>query len=171
MNRILIFFIYALGLSLCVPALFPSLRLTFFAPFLVFIFYQKDKTTGMWWAFLCGLIIDLLSTHMRLGTYAFTYCLVTWILYPHKQHFFEDNLTTLPLMTALFSILSILIQICLLYTMNQKILFSWNWMKEELFWTPVQDGLYAGIAFSFPSLFFPKITKRPTSLFAPKIKL
>jgi rod shape-determining protein MreD len=171
LNRILFLFFYALAIAITFPTLFPQLRLMFFAPFLVFVFYHKNKILSLWISLLCGLIVDLLSAQTRLGFYALNYCLTTSILYSQKRNFFEDSLMTLPVMTFFFSFLSTFIQFCLLYIFGQGLLLSWEWVNNDLLWMPFKDALYAGIAFSLPALFFPKLPKRRTILFTPKGKI
>ncbi len=164
MNHISIFFIYTLLYLLFLPPLFPSLRLLFFAPFLVFTFYHRGKITCLWLALLCGLIIDLFASQTRLGMHALNYCLTTLLLYSQKCHFFEDSPSTLSILTFFFAIFSTLIQVCLLYAFGHSLILSWEWIKNDLFWLPLYDALYAGIAFTLPSLFFPKMSKKRTNL-------
>lgn len=168
MNRTAFFFIYSLFITVCLPPLFPHLKLMFFAPFLIFVFYHQCQISALWLALAAGLIIDLLSANTRLGFYALTYCLTTWILYKQKQHFFADSLSTLPIMTFLFASLSTTIQVGLLSVFGQSIELSGNWILNDLLWLPLQDALYAGIAFTIPCLFLPKTQRRQTLVFSPK---
>lgn len=148
--NLLFLFAYICGLTLTLPLLFPSLRLFYFSPFLVFCFYRNSFSSCLWWALLCGLIVDLLSNQTRLGTYALNYCLTTAFLYGYKQHFFEDRLSTLPVMTFCFAILSTAIQVGILYGFGKPFTLSWEWIKSDLFWMPLQDALYAAAAVAFP---------------------
>lgn len=152
MKQIMFPFFYTFTLMVCLPPLLPDLRVLFFAPFLVYSFYHQTKEGSLWLALLCGLIIDLLSAHTRLGFYALNYCLTTNLLYRQKKHFFADNLSTLPIMAFIFSALSTLIQAILLYAFGQGMILSLDWIAIDLIWLPMLDALYAGIAFTLPSL-------------------
>ncbi|WP_068468408.1 rod shape-determining protein MreD [Candidatus Protochlamydia phocaeensis] len=158
--RLLILFIYTFLLAFVLFPLFPSLRLTFFAPFLIISFYRQHKINCLWLAILCGFVLDLFSTQTRIGFYALTYCLTVELLYSSKRHFFEDSLSTIPLMTFFFAILATLLQTVLLYIFGQGLILSWQWAKNDLFWMPLQDALFAGLAFSFPSLLLPSYRPR-----------
>lgn len=171
MNRTKALFIYTVLIVLVIPPLFPNLVLTFFAPFLMFAFYHNNKVVCLWLALICGFMIDLLSAQTRLGVTALNYCLTVVLFYSQKRHFFEDRLSTLSLMTFIFVFTSTLIQAVLLYAFGQGILLSWEWVKSDLIWMPLIDALYAAIAFTLPSLFFPKIPTRRTVLFSVKTHL
>lgn len=165
MNKLVFFFLYTLAIILLFAGVEPNLRLLFFAPFLVIAYYNKGLRSCLWLALLCGLIVDLLSSQTRLGTYAFNYCLTTWILYNQKRHFFEDSPTTFPIMTFIFAFISTLMQVALLYIFGQPIELSWDWIKNDLIRLPLYDAFYAGIAYSLPYLFFPKRSKKQSMLY------
>jgi rod shape-determining protein MreD len=154
------FFLYTLFLSLTIPLFFPSLRLLFFAPFLVFCFYHHSKKTCLWLAFLCGLFVDLLSSYMRLGIYALNYCLTVQLLYSQKRHFFQDSRSTLPILTYLFALLSTCLHASLLYSFGKEVGLSWEWIKTDLLGMPIRDAIYTTIAFTFPSMLFNQVSKR-----------
>lgn len=168
MNRTHAFFAYTLLITLLISPLIPNLRLMFFAPFLAFTFYHKGKVACLWLAFVCGMVIDLLSAQTRLGIIALNYCLTSEILYSQKRHFFEDSLSTLPIMTFLFVFISLLIQIGLLYLLGQGMLLSWESTISDLLWIPLCNAFYAGLAFTLPTLCLPKAAIRRTVLFSPK---
>lgn len=170
MSRLVFLFIYTLCLALCIPPLFPHLHLLFFAPFLVWTFYRKNKIACLWIALISGIFVDLMSTQTRLGHYAFNYCLTTGILYNYRRHLFEDSATTLPFMTFIFSLVSAFNQAILFYIFGYKAALSWAWIKSDLIQMPLLDALYAGIAFSFPALFFsrPLPSNKSSVLFSPK---
>ena len=142
------------------PVFFSSLHLLYFAPFLIASFYQCSLKSCLWWALICGSMIDLLSSQTRLGTYAFNYCLTTICLYRYKFLFFEDRLSTLPIMTFCFACVATLIQATLFSFIGIPFPFSWKWMISDLFLSPFQNLMYAGLAFSLPSLLMIHIRKR-----------
>ena len=146
-------FIVALLATLFLPVLSTDLRLLFFAPFLVILYYQKSYVTCLWGALFCGLVLDLTSSQMRIGFYAINYCLTTWLLYGQKCHFFSDSLVTLPLMTFLFSLISTLIGFMFMNAFVDRVLVSWEWVLTDLVAMPVLDATYAFIFFVLPLLF------------------
>jgi rod shape-determining protein MreD len=150
MKYLLPLFLYACSLTLTLPLLFSSFHLLFFAPFLVLSFYRSPLPYCLWWALICGFIIDLLSSHMRLGAYAFNYCLTTLCLYRYQLYFFEDRFSTLPVMTFFFSLLSALIHVFFAYLTGLSFILSWSWLANDLFWMPLQNALYAIVAFTLP---------------------
>lgn len=165
-TQIFFLFLYSSFLALVISPLLPSLKLLFFAPFLAYLFYRKEQITCLWFSLLCGLIIDLLSSQTRLGTYALNYCLTVSILYRYKKHFFEDSLTTIPLIAGIFTFISSLIQIGLLYGLRLgfHITLSWMWFKDDLIGITILNMLYTGLAFTLPSLFLSRKTPRRSSI-------
>lgn len=157
-------FVYTFCLALLLPIFLPSLHLIFFAPFLVLCFYRCSLLNCLWWSLSCGFIIDLLSTQTRLGIYATIYCLVTIFLYRYKFYFFEDRLSTLPVMTFGFTCLSTLIQTALFYAIGQPFFLSWEWMITDLIFIPLQNAFYAGFAFILPPWVLSSLRK-PSSSF------
>jgi hypothetical protein len=144
--KYLLLFLYTCLLTLTLPLLFSSLHLLFFAPFLVLCFYRYPLPYCLWWALICGFIIDLLSSHMRLGAYCFT----SLCLYRYQLYFFEDRFSTLPVMTFFFSILSVLTHVCFSYFTGLPFTLSWSWLANDLLWMPIQNALYAIVAFTLP---------------------
>lgn len=168
---LILIFLYAFGLTMILPVLIPTLHLTFFAPFLIFAFYRHSQATCLWLALMCGLIIDLFCAQTRFGIYALNYTLTSYLLYHLKNYFFEDSLTTIPIMTILFTYLSSLLQLSLLYLMNSEAVWSWEWVKVEWIEMPINNALYAIIFFAIISLLFPKRIKKTPNLIKFKGKL
>ncbi len=129
----------------------PAWRLSFFAPFLVLMFYKKSLAQCLWIAFGCGLFIDLLAPYPRLGILAITYCLTTAVVYRGKSSFFEDGLASLPVMTFLFAGISTAIQVLPLKLFANAPILSWYWVATDLLLLPLADALYAWIWFAFPA--------------------
>lgn len=158
-------FIVCLLIALTVPLLFPALRLTFFAPFLIICCYRKTLTKCLWLALLCGVIIDLLSSYTRFGLFSLDYCVSLLILYPQRRNFFADSVSTLPIMTFFFAIISTLIMALLLYSIESINIFSWGWAFTDLLIMPFIDGIYAFLVFTFPALLFGKPARRGRDYF------
>lgn len=163
-RRIFCLFLYTAFLTLFISTFLPHLRIPFFIPFLVFTFYHTSQIQSMWLAALSGLLFDCFSAETRFGIIAVNYVLTTFLLYRQKFRFFEDSLTTLPLMTFFYSITSTLLQVLLLTIFDQSIDISLEWAKGDLFIMPLGDALYAGIAFTLPLLFLPKTPYRQDRL-------
>lgn len=157
-------FFYALALTITIPVLLPALHLAYFAPLIIFALYRQSKITCLWLGLACGMIFDLLSAQMLFGIYALNYTLTTYILYKMKNHFFEDSVSTIPIMTLFFSLFSAIIQLFLVYTLNGEAIFSWEWIKMELIKTPIYNSIYAILTFTLPSVFFPRRTKKAPNL-------
>ena len=65
-------------------------------------------------------------------------------------------MTTLPIMTFLFSSISTLIQALVLAGFGQRLLVNKEWVLTDLLLLPAQDALFAFIVFIFPYYFFGK---------------
>lgn len=142
------------------PSLLPHLRLYYFAPFLVMLYYNKSYLFCLWSSLLCGLSLDLLSSHTHLGLHAFDYCLTSAILYGQQRHFFADRLSTLPIMTFFFSFISTLIQMMLMYTFETPISISWKWVFIDLLGMSLCDGLFAFFCFILPAFLLENAKRR-----------
>lgn len=142
------------------PVFFPSFPLTYFAPFLIIVYYKYSLSKSLWLSLLCGLSIDLFSSYPRLGISAINYCLTSAFLYHQKRHFFEDRLSTLPIMTCLFSFFSTFLQAIILSIFDNSINFSLYWIFTDLLIMPIIDSFYAFMLFTLPGIFMPKPSKR-----------
>jgi rod shape-determining protein MreD len=154
--------------TLFIPAFLPALRLQFFSPFLIIAFYKKPLIHCIWLSFACGLIVDLISSHARLGLYALDYSLASILLYNQRRNFFPDNLSTLPLMTFFFSCLSTLLLIMIDYMLEASLTLSWQWALTDLLAMPAFDSIYAFLVFILPPLLIGKRPKRGSDYFLSK---
>lgn len=162
LNHKNIFWALASGvlLTIFVPLMFPSLRLLFFVPFLIILFYQKSLPYCLWAAFFCGLFIDLLSNQSPFGFYAFIYTLTAALIYRQKRNFFSDHLSTLPLMTFLFSFTATALGLFFLYIFGSSIHIGIQWIFTDLVFMPLFDGLYAFVWFILLPMALQKKPKR-----------
>lgn len=158
-------FLLGIILTIAMPVIEPSIKLTFFSPFLIIACYQKPLKTCLWLAFWCGLFIDLLSDYSRIGLYASDYCLTLVLLYPQRRHFFSDSLSTLPIMAFIFSLLSAFIMAVVLYGVEMKSVFSWPWTIHNLLIIPCLDAAYAFLFFILPPLLFGKKRRKGRDYF------
>lgn len=164
-KRLDLSFLFCLLLTVIFPAVFPWIRLSFFAPFLIIAFYKKNLASSLWMALTCGLILDLLSSQPRLGIHALTFCFSLAVLYPQKRNFFADSLSTLPIMTFLFAVISSLVMAVLLYSIETKNVLSWEWLIADLLIMPAADATYAFCCFILPALLFGKRIRRGKDYF------
>jgi rod shape-determining protein MreD len=143
-------FLLALLFTLLGPIFFPKWHLFYFAPYIVISYYQCSRIAALWRSYMCGLILDLLSSAPFFGFSSLNYCLVSLALYSQKRNFFEDKLSTLPLMTFLFSLLSTLITLILSLFFGHHLRLTWQWPATDLLFMPLADALYASLLFSLP---------------------
>lgn len=147
-------FVTTLFFQLTLPSLFPSLKLKFFIPFLILVYYQKEFLGAVWFSLFCGIILDLLSAPAKFGLYSLTYTLTTMLLYGQRLNLFADNVVTLPIMTFLFSVISTLLEFSLLYIFGKPVGLSIAWLFSELLFMPLADTLYSFILFIVPAFMF-----------------
>ena len=138
--------------TLIIPGWFPWCRLTFFAPFLVLACYRLPLHHLLWWALACGTTLDLIASSHRLGILAATFCLSAFLIFRLKKHFFEDNFSTIPIMTAIFSLTSTLIHAVLTKVFDQSIRFSFGWVITDMILLPAFDVAYATLFFALPRM-------------------
>lgn len=96
--------------------------------------------------------MDLMGSHLHLGIYGLTYYLTTLILFKQRRFFFDDSLTTLPIMTALFSAISTVVLVITLFFLEGGVPLSWNWVYTDLIAYSLIDACYAFLCFQAPSL-------------------
>lgn len=122
--------------------------------------YKRPLLACLWLSIACGVIMDMLGAHTRIGFFAVTYWITTAILYRLKQQFFEDKLSTLPVMTFFFAIFSTIIQAILLNAMGVTLHLTGQWVVTDLLMYPLADALYALLWFAIPSYL---LRRRPQS--------
>jgi rod shape-determining protein MreD len=150
------------------PALFPSFKIFYLIPFLVRSFYVKPLSICIWLAIGVGFLIDLLSTHMRFGLMSLSYALTALLLYRAKKHFFEDRLTTLPIMTFFFSMIAAALQWMLLLILDRHIIpLSFTFILTDWVAMPLLDMAFAAISFSLPIFLFGKPVRKGSDYFLP----
>ena len=150
------YLLLSIALHLIMPLFHSSFRVSFLVPLLVILYYQKPLIFCLWMSFLCGLLLDLLSSERFFGIYTSSYCCATALIYPQKKHFFADNLSTLPLLTFFTSGLITGAQILLIYIFQRKIPLNWYWFATNILIMPLVDSMYAFFLFLMPSLLFGK---------------
>lgn len=142
----------------------PWLRLRAFTPFLIIAYYSCPFLTCLWLSLFCGLLTDLLASNLHLGVHALSYYMVTLILYKQRRFFFEDNLSTLPVMTALFSGLSTVVLALVLYFLEGGAPMNWVWVLTDFAGYSLADAIYASLCFQTPILLMKMWPKRKAAL-------
>lgn len=162
-KSLLITFLSMLVLTLLMPLFASSLPITYFLPFLVIAIYKKPLIPCLWYSLLCGLVLDLFSSHTPLGLFAMNFTLSTWILYRQKQNFFADSMTTLPFMTCFFSILSTFFQVILLSLCEKKLLIYQGF--QDFLITPLLNVTFSFVYFILPFALFGKPIRKGSDYF------
>lgn len=165
-KKLIFTFAICFALLILCWALFPQIRLTFFAPCLVVACYQSSLRKGVWIAFSCGLLLDLLSADTHFGLNALDYSITMPLLYSQRRNFFADSVSTLPIMTFFFSAISSLIMAILLYSIEMRSIFSWSWIFTDVICMSALDAVYAFACFVLPAFIFAKPLRRGKDYFA-----
>ena len=152
-KRVIIAFLLSFIAFFIFDIFFPRLHLTYFAPFLIITYYEKDKTSALWLSLVCGLIIDCLSSQAYFGIFALNYCLTTMLIYEFKPFFFEDAITTIPVMTSCFCFFSTILHFILLHIFDIGFTMTWKWLAIDAIMMSIVDGLYGLALFVIPFLF------------------
>jgi len=149
-------FTFSFLLTLFFPVIFPSVRMLFFAPVIIIAIYAKPFSVVLWFAIFCGFILDLLSANMRMGIQELLFMLSTIAIYPFRKQFFADSLSTLPLMTFLFSVAYTILSFIVL----KPAPLSLSWLASDFILMPLMDASYSFIVFIVPYLLSGQKPKR-----------
>ncbi|MCE5316289.1 MAG: rod shape-determining protein MreD [Parachlamydia sp.] len=154
--------------TLVIPIVLPSLRLLYCAPFLIYVIYERKLSQILWIALFLGLFMDLFSSGTRIGFFALTFLLAALFVSQFKLYFFKDRLSTLPLMTFLFSATLSILQVTLSFLFQRDsasypISFSGNWIWWNVIAMPACDALFA-FAISTAALLMRMFQIRPRML-------
>ena len=150
-------FMLALVATVFLNVFFPRVHLQTFTPFLPFLYARCSRTSSLWIAALCGLILDLLGSH-RLGAHMLAFSAATLILYGQKRHFYEEK----PLALCLFTwLLSVILTILLFFFtfLSASPAMRLEWLLIDFIMMPSFDALYAFIYFSCPMIMYTYIQK------------
>ncbi len=153
---LVLFFCFCL-LSTLLASLIPSLPpLHCFYPYLLLILYQRPFKHALLQAFLCGLLIDLLSSSLPLGFFTSIFMIALYGFYRFKHFFFIDKIMTFPILTFLFSSFVTLIHRLTLNIFCLKSPLTLKWMATDLIIMPLGDALFALVFFAFSLKFLSK---------------
>lgn len=140
-------------------ALFPSIHVWAFAPFLATLFHRVPLISALWFSALLGLGMDLFSSEYPFSLFAISHSLCTLILYAQKRHFFEDKPIAFCLFSALIStFLSLILTFCSLFCSNKAPLTLSSFFFDLILMPPV-DALYALIWVLVPTTLYSYIRR------------
>lgn len=159
-------FLLALSVALLGTVFFPSVRLFAFAPFLAFLFIRVDFLSALWVSALTGLVVDLMTSQMRFGSYSVCYCLTTLFTYHQKRHFFADKPLALSLFTALISAVSTSLEFLLQNAPDSKLPFNFRLLLTDVIGMSLLDAVYAFLCFTCPMKIYHYLKIRFSPYFA-----
>lgn len=149
--KIFIFFIYSAFLTIFSSFLFPKISLLFFIPFLVFVFFKKTLSKTLFWAFACGLILDIFSSK-HFGIFSFSYVITSFLLFS-KKRFFKENPINIAIFSSITSFVFTFFFIFLLFIFDSGVKISFLFILSDFFIMPILDGIYAFFIFTIPFKF------------------
>lgn len=151
--------------TLTLPVLLPTLHLLYFPPFLIRALYALPLHRALWMATLSGLFVDLLSPNEKLGMNATSYLLALLLLTRLKRHFFEDSLSTMPILIFFFSIAQGIIYLLLTVMIEKPIPLSPEFILGDFLLMPLLDALFGILLYTLPYYYFRKPQRKGQDYF------
>lgn len=146
-------------IALIFQAIFlPQFSILAFSPFLALALMRCSFNQSLWLGCFAGCIMDLISND-PIGVHALNYTLVMSLLFKMKRHFLYDEPFHLSLLTAIFSCLSTIFQVLLLFLFDRRVPVQGRWAIADFLGMPVIDGFYAFVWFAGPLAFYSKLKK------------
>lgn len=138
--------------ALLLQLLFPSLN--FFAPLIITSFYRMRRIRVLWLTLAIGLTLDLFAFSDSFIN-VIAYPVAAFVLYPQKQNFFIDSLSTYPILTFVYSsLVTLILWAILAFPIGFAFLF------KDLLYYPCIDALIAFAFLTLPQIYWgPKIRK------------
>lgn len=162
---LILLFLAGLFFTLTMPILFPMLHLLYFPAFIIRCLYTLPLNRTLWFAALSGFIIDVLSPNEKLGLNAASYLISTLVLTRAKRHFFEDSLSTLPILIFFFSALQGIVLLMLTVLIERPVPLSPEFLLGDLIFMPFLDALFAALFFTLPYAYLRKPQRRGQDYF------
>ncbi len=141
---------FSLFMTLIVPNVFVSLRLLFVVPPCIFALYIFSSKNALWTAFLLGCFLDAIQYTPLFGMLGLCFLLTQIFLLRLRQFFFQDLLSTLFILTFLFSSISTLLKGVFILLLGFSNPFTISWILSDVLFMPCVDAIYAFICFSMP---------------------
>lgn len=146
-----------------IPGYFPGLHLFFFLPFLVVLLYRSSFTACLAAAVGCGLVIDLLSSSVRLGIYPAAYSAAMILFWSICRFFFFESLLVAPFVAMALSAVTTVLLMVIGWVMGELWVPERAWWFKDVLFFSLLDGIYTAFLLS---LFYGFVSKRGEPLFA-----
>ncbi len=159
--RLLPAFLLAFFVSIFSHAFWPEFPLMCFSPFLALVCLRLPLLKSLWLTLFASLSLDLLSSGERLGFYLIPYMFSILLLHRHKKHFFEEQLISFALYTAIISSFTTLWMTLFSLVNGPKLSWSWQFFAVDLLLLPCMDGLMGFFLFILPYRAFRLLKKTP----------
>jgi len=156
--KIIVFLAFLITITLKIFHL--SFPMTILAPCCVIALYRLPRLQASFFCLAIGFFIDTLTLTPTAGLYAASFTFASYLLHPLTYYFFPDKLSTLPLMTVIFSSLtaaSIGLGHSLIHTPFHHTLL---WIHYDLFLYPLIDGAVAFTAVQGSILLWKRMQKK-----------
>jgi rod shape-determining protein MreD len=137
--------------TLVIPTWWLPWRFNAFLSVLVIATYTLTPIYTLWMATVSGFILDLLAGPYPMGLHAISFSITTTVLIRLKNYFFDDSLSTLPLLVALASMLSTCVLILGLAVSNQLPPLSSELILFDCIIMACYDAILATILFVIPA--------------------
>lgn len=154
-NTLTAFWLGMLGL-IFLPLFMGFESTVFFAPYLVTAYYRCTFQKALWKAVLAGCIVDLFSSSTHFGLTSLSYFFASFLIIKTTRYFFKEKWSTLPLMSALFALLTQVTKTCLNPFFDHPFVFP---NLESLGFLSVINALYAACVFTLPFHLYKKFVK------------
>ncbi|MFY7842463.1 MAG: hypothetical protein ACOVOR_00365 [Rhabdochlamydiaceae bacterium] len=154
-----LYFCFSILIICFKSALFPSLKIQPFSPFLALTYINFSLLSSLWISGLCGLITDLLNTETFFGLYTFINMLGCLVLHQKKKFFFSDSLMSIPIFCVLISIVNCFLQILWGILFAEGISLSIHLIVHDIFSLSIVDGCYAFICFTIPTFSYTYLSR------------
>ncbi|MCF7806879.1 MAG: rod shape-determining protein MreD [Simkaniaceae bacterium] len=139
--------------QLILPLFFPAYSVL---P-LVFFMCWSIKTFALprclWIAFLSGLMIDLFSSHLWIGSHALLFVLTTIVIKQIQSYFHDDHMASFAFLSFLFSLCFTLMSYAFYFILGQKTSPLFSSLFSELLLSPFIDASFAMMSMIFFSQF------------------
>jgi rod shape-determining protein MreD len=144
-------FVLAGSMALIQSALFPSISLFAFAPYIALCCMNFSLKKAVWLAALGGLATDLMSSD-PLGIHALSATIICAFLHRFRLAVFKDLPLQLCFYTAIISALTIFLELILLFLFDRRLLIAGKSIILDLIQMPLINAAYAFLWFVGPLL-------------------
>lgn len=144
-------FFLAVAMALMQSALFPSISLSAFAPFIALACICAPFRIALWLAALAGFCNDLLGSD-PLGIHTVSAVLVSALLHRFRLRIFKDLALQLCLFSALIAIFTLIFEIIVLFLFDRHISIEGKSLVLDFIEMPFINAAYAFFWFTGPIL-------------------